>query len=142
MHGGLMRRKRLMLIDASAIGRLAIVKQLPKDRFSVNQVSTLDEAVPFLESVQFGLVFLSLDDVIQNDRLAPLLALKKACPDAKVVITAHDMLLSEWNRCLSLGAVALLPKPFTKEALLHVLQHRLSSSSMPMSTAVCAEASS
>ncbi|MCP4500393.1 MAG: response regulator [Deltaproteobacteria bacterium] len=113
--------KRLMIIDESSIGRLSIIRQLPEDAFQIDHVSSLEDATPYLISVRYSLIFLNLD----VEDMSTLNALMETVAEARVVVTAQELNLQEWNQCLALGAVGLLPKPVLKDALFHLLKHQV-----------------
>lgn len=116
-----MNGQRILIVDDSPVSRKILRSCLPHDRdFSVTEAGDGGVAVQRFRETQPDVTFLDLT-MPKISGLECLAALKALSREAVVVVVTGDIQASVRSRALELGAVDVLAKPPTREAVAAVL---------------------
>ncbi|MFQ5713942.1 MAG: response regulator [Candidatus Scalinduaceae bacterium] len=119
-------KKKILIIDDEETIRFTIKKILSKEGYEVSTANGYYEAFDIMARRDFDLIFtdLMLEDKIGLDVLREVKKINPICP--VILNTGNPDVLTE-SESMRLGASYYLPKPVTKDTLLHIVNMVLNS---------------
>jgi two-component system chemotaxis response regulator CheY len=113
---------RLLIVDDALIMRMKISEVAKRAGWEVvGQASNGQEAVILYQELQPDLV--TMDMVMPDvDGLAALEAIRSVAPAAKVVMVSAVNQKEKLKRCIELGAIDFIVKPFDPDELMRFLE--------------------
>lgn len=112
-----MKTRNVLIVDDSPVSRKILKSCLPKDReFSITEAGDGSDGLARFKESAPEVTFLDLT-MPRMDGLECLAEMKALQPRALVVVVTADVQTGSVNRALELGAVDVLRKPASKEAV-------------------------
>tara|TARA_R110002072_G_scaffold226154_2_gene383136 strand:+ start:760 stop:1128 length:369 start_codon:yes stop_codon:yes gene_type:complete len=122
-----MKTSRILVVDDDAdLRRLVEVTLSFEKSYQVSQASSCKEAVAALEREAPDLVILDLNlGEAEDDGFSVCSRARELVPPPKVIMVTGSVSAQDQDRCLQLGAVAYLTKPFRPLQLLELVKECL-----------------